>query len=92
MSEAQTIMRILSLPSIADLIKHVRLGLFLVTASIGAWQIADALRGPADQAPGHLIAAAVCIGVAARFYLAKRSQFNLAAAEIECLAARKTTK
>ncbi|WP_175992688.1 hypothetical protein [Burkholderia vietnamiensis] len=86
-------MRIPSLPSITDLIKHVRLGLFLVMASIGAWQVADALRGPAGQAPGHWIAAAVSVGVAARFYLAKRSQFNLAAAEIERLAARnRTTK
>jgi|GEM_PF-7016751 len=81
-------MRIMNLPEIAQIVRHVRLGLFIVMASIGAWQVADALRGPADQAPGHLIVAAVSIGVAARFYLAKRSQFNLAAAAIERTAAR----
>ncbi|HDR8945481.1 TPA: hypothetical protein QDA71_002474 [Burkholderia vietnamiensis] len=84
-------MRIPSLPSIADLIKHVRLGLFLVMASIGAWQIHDALSPSADQAAGHGIVAAVALGCAARLYLAKRSQFNLAAAEIERLAARNHT-
>ncbi|HGL6715971.1 hypothetical protein NTJ56_17800 [Burkholderia contaminans] len=93
MSEAPTIMRILSLPDIAQLVRHVRLGLFLVLAAIGAWQIHDALLGPADQAAGHGIVAAVALGCAARLYLAKRSQFNLAAAEIERLAARnRTTK
>lgn len=84
-------MRIPSLPSIAALVKHVRLGLFLVMLAISATQAITALRGPADQAPGHLIVAAVAFGCAVRLYAAKRSSFNRAAAEIERLAQRKTT-
>ncbi|OBR53728.1 hypothetical protein [Paraburkholderia tropica] len=85
-------MRIPSLLDIAQIVRHARLGLFLVMLAIGATQAITALRSPAGQAPGHLIVAAVAIGVAIRFYAAKRSSFNRAAAEIERLAARKTTK
>lgn len=80
-------MRIPSLPDIADLIKHVRLGLFLILLAIGGTQIVTLLRGPADQAPGHFIVAAVALGVGIRLYAAKRSPFNRAAADIERLAA-----
>ncbi|MGU7813653.1 hypothetical protein [Burkholderia sp. AW49-1] len=82
-------MRIPSLPSIADLIKHVRLGLCLILLSIAGTQVVTALRGPANQAPGHFIVTAVALGCAARLYLAKRSSFNRAAAELERLADRK---
>ncbi|MBR8384550.1 hypothetical protein KDX26_19320 [Burkholderia cenocepacia] len=85
-------MRILNLSDIASIARHARLGLFIVMAAIGAWQIHDALRGPNDEAAGHGIMAAVALGVGARLYLAKKSQINLALAEIERLAARKTTK
>lgn len=82
-------MRIPSLPSIVDLIKHARLGLFLTLFAIASTQAVTALRGPANQAPGHFIVTAVALGCAARLYLAKRSSFNRAAAEIERLADRK---
>lgn len=82
-------MRIPSLPNIADLIKHVRLGLCLILLSIAGTQVVTALRGPANQAPGHFIVMAVALGCAARLYLAKRSSFNRAAAELERLADRK---
>lgn len=85
-------MRIPNLPDVAQLVRHVRLGLFLVLAAIGGTQIVTALRGPADQMPGHAMMAAVTLGCAARLYLARRSQFNRAAAEIERLAACKTTR
>ncbi|MCA7885504.1 hypothetical protein LGM58_20180 [Burkholderia contaminans] len=81
-------MRIPSLPTIADLIKHIRLGLFLILLAIGGTQIVTMLRGPADQAPGHFIVAAVTLGVGIRLYAAKRSSINRAAAELERLAAR----
>lgn len=78
-----------SLSSIAVLVRHARMGFFLVMLAIGTWQVRDALRAPADQMPGHLIVAAVAIGVSARLVLAKKSQINLALAEIERLADRK---
>jgi len=81
-------MRIMNLSDIAVIVRHARLGFFLVMLAIGAWQIHDALHAAGGQAPGHLIVAAVAIGVGARLYLAKRSQINLALADIERLAAR----
>lgn len=85
-------MRVPSFPGIADLIRHVRLGLFLILFAIASTQVVTALRGPANQAPGHFIVAAVALGCAARLYLAKRSSFNRAAAEIERLADHKRSK
>lgn len=81
-------MRIPSLSTVADLLKHVRLGLFLILLAISITQIVTMMRGPADQAPGHFIVAAVTLGVGVRLFLAKKSGFNRAAAEIERLAAR----
>ncbi|MDR8731335.1 hypothetical protein [Burkholderia pseudomultivorans] len=84
-------MRIMNLSDIAVIVRHARLGVFLIMLAIGAWQIHDALHATAGQAPGHLIVAAVAIGVGARLYLAKRSQINLALTAIEAAAARNRT-
>ncbi|WP_186264219.1 hypothetical protein [Burkholderia gladioli] len=84
-------MRIMNLSDIAVIVRHARLGFFLIMLAIGAWQIHDALHAAAGQAPGHLIVAAVAIGVGARLYLAKRSQINLALTAIEAAAARNRT-
>lgn len=81
-------MRIPSLLSIAQLVRHVRLGLFSVMLAISGTQIVTLMRGPANEAPGHFIVAAVTLGVGVRLFLAKKSSFNRAAAEIERRAAR----
>lgn len=85
-------MRVMNLSDIAVLVRHARLGMFIVMLTIGAWQVHDALRGPAGQMAGHLIVAAVAVGVGARLYLAKKSQISLALAEIERLADLKRSK
>lgn len=84
-------MRIPKLSDIAELVRHARLGLFIILAAVGATQVVDAMRGPADQMPGHLIVAAVVLIVGVRLFVAKRSSINRALAEIERLAARHTT-
>lgn len=83
-------MRILNLSDIAELARHARLGLFIILAAVGAVQVVEALRGPASQASGHLIVAAVSLAVGVRLFIAKRSTINRALAEIERLAARQT--
>jgi hypothetical protein len=83
-------MRVPSLSTFAAAFKYVRLYLFLALLATAGWQALALVRGPAAEAQAHGLVAVVALIIGARLYLAKKSSFNRALAEVERLAARKT--